>query len=176
MQQHGLSGHGHSAVPGDGIGGAPLRKEDVRLLTGQGTYTDDINLEKQAYAAFVRSPYPHARIVSIDNSAATEMPGVLCVLTGADAVASGIQLMKQAMMVPGPPNVQLVNRDGSALHLSPHPVLAVDAVRYVGQTVALVVAESQALAHDAADAVDVQYEDLPHVILAPDAAGPDAPK
>src|ERR687887_2316593 len=119
----------------DGIGAAVLRKEDRRFLTGAGTYTDDIKRPHQAYAQIVRSPHAHARIRSIDTAAAKAAQGVLGVFTGADLAAE-----KKGFL---PTGWLIHNKDGSPMVEPPHPSLAVDRVRHVGDPVALVVAETR---------------------------------
>ena len=136
------------------IGKPLLRKEDLRLLTGRGRYSDDVNLPGQAYAAFVRSPHAHARIKAIDISAAVKMPGVLAVLTGADAKSDGLKAIPHTPIPMKPPaDILLVNRDGSAHGYAPHDALPADRVRYVGEQVAMVIAETINAAKDAAEAV-----------------------
>jgi aerobic carbon-monoxide dehydrogenase large subunit len=111
-----------------GIGQPVPRKEDPTLVRGEGRYTDDVSLEGQVYAAFLRSPYAHAVIKSIDTEAAREMPGVLALYTGADLAAAGLGPM-QAIF-------EFKNRDGTPMAKPPHPALPTDRVRYVGQPVA----------------------------------------
>ena len=124
--------------------GKPLRrKEDMRLLTGRGRYSDDVNLPGQAYAVILRSPHAHARIRSIDTAAARAMPGVLAVLTGADVTADGLEAVPHTPIPMKPPaDILLVNRDGSAHGYAPQALLPTDRVRYVGQQVVMVVAET----------------------------------
>ena len=136
-----------------GIGAAVRRKEDARFLTGKGRYTDDIQRPGQLYAHFVRSPHAHANIAGIDVSAAQAAPGVAAVLTGADLAADGVGGL--------PCGWQIHNRDGSPMAEPPHPPLAAERVRYVGDAVAVVVAESRDQAREAAQLVDVDYEVLP---------------
>jgi carbon-monoxide dehydrogenase large subunit len=141
------------------IGKALPRKEDPRLLIGAGNYSDDISLPGQAYAVMVRSPHAHAHIRSIDTVAARAMPGVLAVLTGADLVADGLKLIPHTPIPTRPPaDIMLINRDGSEHACAPHPLLPVDRVRYVGEQVVLVAAETPALAKDASERVVVDYE------------------
>jgi aerobic carbon-monoxide dehydrogenase large subunit len=143
------------------IGKALPRKEDVRLLTGAGNYSDDVDLPGQVYAVLVRSPHAHARIRSIDTAAARAIPGVLAVLTGADLVADGLEPIPHAPLPTRPPaDIALINRDGSEHGYAPHPLLPVDRARYVGEQVAVVVAETLALAMDASERVVVAYEPL----------------
>ena len=173
----------NDAPVSDAIGQPVRRKEDLRLLTGRGRFSDDLNLPGQAYAAVLRSPYAHARIVSIDASAARRMHGVLAVYTGADLAAAGLgpiepdynfmgSIEQQRQM----PDVVLVNRDGSDMFASPYHLLAMDRARFNGQSVAMVIAESVGVAKDAAEAIEVDYEPLPAVTVTRDAARPDAPR
>ncbi len=137
--------------------GQPLRRrEDQRFLTGTGQYTDDVVLHGQTYAAFLRSPYAHARITSINTEAAKKAPGVLRIFTGADLAEA---------KVGGLPCGWLIHsKDGSPMKEPPHPVLAQGKVRHVGDQVALVVAETQLQAKDACELIEVDYEELPAVI------------
>lgn len=150
-----------------GIGQPVRRKEDVRLLTGRGTYTDDIDRPGQAHAYVVRSPHAHARILSIDTEAAKAAPGVIAVLTGHDAAADGIGHFPVMVEVPG--------KDGKPLWPTPREMLQTKKVRFVGDPVALVVAETRAQAQDAAELVMVDYEILPSVTDTAEADNPDAP-
>src|SRR5262249_53466285 len=156
--------------------GQPLRrKEDLRLLTGGGRFSDDVSLPGQAYAVFVRSPHAHAHIRAIDASKARAMPGVLAVLTAADAQADGIKPIPHTPIPMKPPaDIELKNRDGSAHGYAPHPLLAADRVRYVGEQVAMVVAETIAAARDAAERVAVDYAPLPALVAGRAAAEPQA--
>jgi carbon-monoxide dehydrogenase large subunit len=156
--------------------GQPLRrKEDLRLLTGGGRFSDDVSLPGQAYAAFVRAPHAHARIRAIDTARARAMPGVLAVLTAADAEADGIKPIPHTPIPMKPPaDIELKNRDGSAHGYAPHPLLAGDRVRYVGEQVAMVVAETVAAARDAAERVAVEYEPLAAVVAGKAAVAPQA--
>lgn len=131
--------------------GAP-RSEDDPLLAGRGRFTDDLKTAQHARAAFVRSPMGHATIRAVDAKAAARMPGVLAILAGADLALGAI-----------PPGVLLPGRDGKPMFATAMPVLATDRVRYVGEPVALVVAETLSQALDAADAVQVEYGELPAV-------------
>jgi aerobic carbon-monoxide dehydrogenase large subunit len=137
--------------------GLPLkRREDQRFLTGAGQYTDDVVMHGQTYAAFLRSPYAHARIKSIDTSAALKAPGVVRIFTGADLADA---------KVGGLPCGWLIHsKDGSPMKEPPHPVLAQGKVRHVGDQVALVVAETLSQAKDAAELIAVEYDELPAVI------------
>lgn len=148
--------------------GKPLRRlEDARLLTGQGRFTDDIAVARQARAAFVRSPHAHARIVAVDTAAARAAPGVIAVLTGADAIADGLGSL---------PFFPLHKRpDGSPITAAPRLPLTADIARFVGDAVALVVAETTHAARDAAELVAVEWEPLPAVVDTESAESPDAP-
>jgi carbon-monoxide dehydrogenase large subunit len=134
------------------FGAAVKRREDPRLITGRATYTDDVKLPDAAYVAFVRSPQAHARIKRIDVSRAASAPGVVAVVTGRD-IEGKVNGIPTAWLVP--------NAD---LKTPKHPALAVDTVRYVGDAVAVVVAESRAAASDAVALVDVEYEPLPAIV------------
>src|SRR5687767_10967572 len=124
--------------------GQPLRrKEDLRLVTGQGRYSDDVSLPGQAYAVILRSPHAHARINAIDTTEARAMPGVLAVLTGADVQADGLKDIPHTPIPMKPPaDILLQNRDGSPHGYAPQALLPTDRVRYVGQQVVMVVAET----------------------------------
>ena len=144
-----------------GIGSSLPRLEDSRLLTGRGCYSDDFTLPGQVYAVVLRSSLAHARIAAIDAAAARALPGVLAVLTGADVMAAGLQPIPHIPAAMSPPDIKLPNLDGTAHKIVRPMVLAVEAVRYVGEPVAFVVAETLALAKDAAEAVLVEYHELP---------------
>ncbi|MGA2894317.1 MAG: xanthine dehydrogenase family protein molybdopterin-binding subunit [Xanthobacteraceae bacterium] len=159
-----------------GIGDAVRRKEDLRLLTGRGCYSDDFNFPGQVYGAALRSPHAHARIRGIDTAAARAMPGVLAVLTGQDARADGLNVIPHLAAPGTPPDLVLKNRDGSQVAVAPHPVLPTDRVRHVGTTVAFVIAETVAAAKDAAERIVVDYEPLPAVTDAKAATAPGAPQ
>jgi carbon-monoxide dehydrogenase large subunit len=138
-----------------GIGQPVSRFEDPRLLRGEGRYINDVNLLGQAYAVLLRSPHAHARIRRIDTAAASAMPGVLAVLTGEDVARDGLGTIPMTLPRKRP--------DGSPMFASPHPGLARDRVRFVGDPVAMIVAESPNQAKDAAEAVEIDYEPLPSV-------------
>jgi len=159
-----------------GIGATVRRKEDLRLVTGRGTYSDDYNFPGQAYAAMVRSPHAHARIRSIDTAEARAMPGVLAVLTGQDALADGLKRIPHLAAPGTPPDIVLKNRDGSPVPAAPHHVLPADRVRHVGAAVAFVIAETIAQAKDAAEKVVVDYEPLPAVTQGLASLAQDAPR
>lgn len=165
------------------IGKPVTRKEDLRLLTGKGRYSDDVSLPQQAYAAIVRSPHAHAEILSIDASAALALPGVLAVYTFAELSADGIKPIAPDYTFMGPvevqrtmPDVVLENIDGSPMYESPYHLLAHDRARFAGQSIAMVVATSAMIAKDAAEAVVVDYRTLPAVTDTRAAAKPDAPR
>ncbi|HKB25557.1 MAG TPA: xanthine dehydrogenase family protein molybdopterin-binding subunit [Methylomirabilota bacterium] len=159
----------------EGFGKPVRRKEDARLLTGQGCYSDDFKLAGQAYASFVRSPHAHARIRRIDAARAVKVPGVIAVLTGDDAAAAGLRPIPHQAVPRNPHEIQLRNRDGSAHFLAPHPPLPADRVRLVGEAVAMVIAETAAAARDGAEHVAVDYEPLPAVTATADAVAEHAP-
>src|SRR5690242_729244 len=138
-----------------GIGQPVLRSEDPVLVRGQGRFTDDVSVPGQAYAVIVRSRHAHGIIRGINTDAARAMPGVLGVYTGADLVAAGYGTLK--CIVP------FKNRDGSEMKKPPRNALPTDKVRFVGDPVAFVVAETLLQAKDAAEAVGVEIEPLPAV-------------
>ncbi|MFL5003045.1 MAG: xanthine dehydrogenase family protein molybdopterin-binding subunit, partial [Xanthobacteraceae bacterium] len=149
-----------------GIGQPVRRKEDARLLVGAGRFSDDVDLPRQARAFVLRSNHPHARIKSIATERAKALKGVLAVLTGADLKADGVKPIPPDASTTMPveaqrrlPDVVLVHRDGPLMQ-TPYYPLAVDKVRYVGEGVVLVVAETLALAKDAAELVEIDYEVL----------------
>lgn len=139
-----------------GIGASVRRREDARFLTGRGTYTDDINRPGQTHAVFVRSPYAHARITGIDAAEAMRAPGVIAVLTGADMEADKVGSL--------PCGWQIHSKDGSPMKEPPHFPIARDRARYVGDAVAVVIAETREQAKDAAELVMVDYEELPAAV------------
>ncbi len=152
-----------------GSGRSVPRIEDEGLLKGLGQYTDDVAAPAAALrVAFVRSPYPHARIQSVDVTNALALPGVVKVATGADLVAAGVKPL------PGSPAFK--RADGSPAASAPRPVLAHDIVHFAGEAVAVVVAETLQQARDAAEAVWVEYEELPHVVDLHDATAAGAPR
>ena len=144
------------------------RLEDQRMLTGRGRYVSDWSLPGQACAHFVRSDRPHARILSIDASAALAMPGAVAVITGTELVDAGLKAIPAA--------APFKWKDGSEQRQAQRPSLAHEVVRHVGEPVALVVAETAAQAQDAADALVIDYEDLPAVVTAEEALAPGAPR
>ena len=138
-----------------GSGREVRRIEDPALLRGEGRFTDDLVREGQTHLVFLRSPYAHARIVGVDTSAAEAVPGVLAVFSGAELQAAGVQPIGPAVPFPRP--------DGTPGVSAPRHPLALDRVRYVGEAVAAVVAESREAALDGAEAIVVDYEELPAV-------------
>ena len=158
-----------------GFGKPVLRKEDARLVSGQGRYSDDFNQPGQAHAQFVRSPHAHARVLRIDVTAARAVSGVIAVLTGKDAEADGLAPIPHRPVPTNPNEFPLGGRDGSSIFIAPHPVLATDTARFVGEPVAMVIAETAAGAADGADRVVVDYGPLPSVTATRDAAEPAAP-
>jgi len=150
-----------------GSGKSVRRVEDENLLKGEGVFADDVSLPNQAHVFFLRSPHPHARIVSIDKRAASAMPGVLVIVTGDDLVREGVK--------PLPSSVDFKRADGSPSASPPRHALAVGAVRFVGEAVTAVIAETAAQARDAAEAIEVRYETLPAVTEAVDAIASGAP-
>jgi len=156
--------------------GKPMpRKEDARLITGKGRFTDDFNLDGQAFAMMVRSPHPHARIVAIDAAAAKKMPGVLGVFTGADCATDKLGPIPHDPVPKTKFDMKLTGPKGGAVFIGPNALLPADKVRHVGEAVAMVVAETKAQAMDAAEAVAVAYEELPFVLHSEDAMRPGAP-
>ncbi len=150
-----------------GSGKSVRRVEDQSLLTGAGNFADDANLPGQAFVLFLRSPHPHARIAAIDTAAAAKLPGVVAIVTGDDLV--------RARVKPLPPSADFKRSDGSPTASAPRHALAVGAVRFVGEAVAAVAAESVAQARDAMEAIDVRYEPMPSVVNLGDAVAPGAP-
>jgi aerobic carbon-monoxide dehydrogenase large subunit len=155
--------------------GKPMpRKEDERLITGKGRFTDDFNLDGQVYAVMVRSPFPHARILAIETARAAAMPGVRGVFTGADCAADNLQPIPHDPVPKTKFDMKLTGPGGGAIFIGPHLLLPTDKVRHVGEAVAMVVAETKAQAMDAAEAVEVRYEELPFVLHSEDAMAPGA--
>src|SRR5436190_1200137 len=144
------------------FGASIKRREDPRLITGKGTFVDDLRIPGTTTAAFVRSPHAHARIVRIDATAATKIKGVLAVYTGKDLVAAGVKPIPVGWLIPN-------------MKIPPHYPLAVDRARHMGEAVAVVIAESPYIARDAAELVEVEYEPLPVVADAAKAVEPGAP-
>jgi carbon-monoxide dehydrogenase large subunit len=158
-----------------GIGKPVARKEDARLVAGAGCFGDDVNLPGQAYACLVRSPHAHARIRAIDGRRALKTPGVLAVLTGADAAADGVGPIPHRPVPANPHEVPLTSRDGTPFFLAPHVPLPADRVRCVGEPVAMVIATTAAAARDGAERVRVEWDVLPALPTAAAATAPGAP-
>jgi aerobic carbon-monoxide dehydrogenase large subunit len=157
-----------------GIGSSPRRREDHRLVTGAGTFGDDFNLPRQAFAAIVRSPHAHANLRRIETGKACGLPGVLAVLTAADYLADGLKPLIHSPFTVSPPDITLRNRNGKTVSIAPHYPLAHDRARFVGEGIALVVAETLAAAREAAELVEVEYEVLAASAEAVDATKPAA--
>jgi aerobic carbon-monoxide dehydrogenase large subunit len=140
----------------EAIGARAIRKEDKRFITGRGRYTDDMSVPGMCYAAFVRSPHAHAKIGKIDSSKAAGMPGVIKVLAGEELAADGIGNLICGWAIK--------SKNGDPMKMGAYPALAKDVVRYVGQPAAVVVARTRSQARDAADAVSVDWQELPAVV------------
>ena len=145
-----------------GIGAAVKRREDLRFITGRGTYTDDLNVPGQTYGVFLRSPYARAKINAIDAADALQVDGALAVFTGQDTAADGLGDLPCGWLVK--------SKDGSDMVSAPHPPLAVSQVNYVGEPYGLVVAESLAAAREAAESVAADFEELTPVVATAEAA------
>ncbi|HKU84871.1 MAG TPA: xanthine dehydrogenase family protein molybdopterin-binding subunit [Casimicrobiaceae bacterium] len=148
------------------IGQAVKRKEDARFLTGTGQYTDDVSLARQTHAYFLRSPHAHAKIRDIATAKAKQAPGVVAIYTGADL--EGVNGLPCGWLI--------TSVDGTPMKEPPHPVLARGKARYVGDAVAIVIAETRDQAKDAAELIDVDYDVLPAVVNVVDALKPGAPQ
>ncbi|HUP95097.1 MAG TPA: xanthine dehydrogenase family protein molybdopterin-binding subunit [Burkholderiales bacterium] len=154
--------HAESALP------RPARREDFRLVTGEGRFSADWNLPEQLHAVFLRADRAHAQIVRLDASRALAHPGVKAVLTGDDAREAGFKSLPNSVTYPG--------KDGQAIRKPFHPVLAMDRVRYVGEPVAMIVADTAAIAEDARELIDIDYAELPAVTAFEDAVAAGAPQ
>src|SRR5690606_2470340 len=152
----------------NGIGASVRRKEDRRFITGKGRYTDDINRPQQVYAWIVRSPVPHARILTMDSKAAEAVRGVIAVFTGSDMAADGIGGL--------PCGWGITQKDGSQMAEPMHSPLAQEFVRCIGDQVAVVLAVSRGIARDAAELIEIEYEELPAVTDLAAANRSDAPQ
>lgn len=150
------------------MGDSPRRREDARFVTGQGAYLDDLRFERLAHAVVLRSPHAHALIKSIDTTAARAAPGVLAVLTAAEATADGLKPLR--------PYAEANIQTGEPFAFAAQPLLATDKARFVGEPVALIVAETRAQALDATELVVVDYETLPAVTSPGAARAPGAPQ
>src|SRR5579863_3871170 len=155
-------------MAGFGVGQSVTRKEDPRFLTGRGRYVADIDIARQTYAVFIHSHHAHADIKSIDAKAALAAPGVVAVLTGKDYAADGLGTIG--------PEAMPEDFGGPKGYRTKHYPLAVDRVRYVGERVALVIAQTEAQGRDAAELINIEYEVLPAVVRATDAVKPGAPQ
>ena len=151
-----------------GIGASVKRSEDIRFITGKGHYVDDINRPGQAYAYFLRSPHAHATIEKIDVSAALKSPGVVAVFTGDDIAADKVGGLICGWMIH--------SKDGSPMKAGAHPALAQGKVRYVGDHVAVVIADTYAQAREAAEKIIVDYRELPAAVDTATAANPGQPQ
>jgi carbon-monoxide dehydrogenase large subunit len=152
----------------EGIGASVVRKEDKRFITGKGRYVDDIKLLGMTFAHFIRSPHAHAKVKSIDSSEAMKMPGVIAVLTGQQLVDD-----KVGNLICG---WAITSKDGTPMKMGAWPAMAPETVRFVGQAVAVVIADSRNIARDAAECVVVKYEELPSVPDIKAAIKPGAPQ
>src|SRR5262245_7010020 len=150
-----------------GIGQSIKRLEDGRLLRGGGRFHDDVNLPGQLHAVLVRSIHAHARLRGVGTDAARRAPGVVAVFTGADLARDGLGTMQMTLKRKRP--------DGTPMWAPPHHGLTADRVRYIGDPIAMVIAETRAQAEDAADLVAVDYDPLPSVTATAAAAEPGAP-
>ena len=151
----------------EGIGASMRRKEDLRFINGHGNYTDDINRPGQLYASIRRSDRPHAKLLSIDTTAAKAAPGVIAVYTHAEMAPDNLGGI--------PCGWQIHSKDGSPMAEPAHPILATGKVRHVGDPVAVVIAETRAEAKNAAELLEIEYEDLPAIASSLDAIAPGAP-
>src|SRR3954469_18161245 len=152
----------------EGIGASVVRKEDRRFITGKGRYVDDVKVVGLTHAHFIRSPHAHAKVKGIDSSAAMKMPGVVGVLTGQQIVDDKVGNLICGWAVS--------SKDGSPMRMGAWPAMAPDTVRFAGQAVAVVIAETKNQAKDAAEAVVVTYEELPAVPSMPAALAAGAPQ
>jgi carbon-monoxide dehydrogenase large subunit len=156
--------------------GRPLvRREDERLTTGRGKFSDDFSMEGQVHAVMVRSPHPHARILGADFARAMAMPGVLGAFTGADCLADGLAAIPHDPLPKTRYDMKLEAAGGGPIFFGPHMLLPTDKVRHVGEAVAMVVAETVAQALDAAEQVEIAYQPLPGVYHSEAAMRPGAP-
>lgn len=157
------------------IGKPVRRKEDGRLITGKGRFTDDFRFDGQTYAAMARSPHPHARIVAVHKESVLSMPGVLGVFTGQDVIADGLKPVPHDPLPKTKFDMKLTAPGGGRdVFIGPHMLLPADRARHVGEAVAMVVAQTQAQAQDAVEALQIDYEVLPFVTDSREAASPGA--
>ena len=152
------------------IGRPVPRVEDLRLVTGHGRFSDDVDRPGQAYAVMVRAPFANARIEAIETADALAVPGMLAVLTGEDAAADGIGLIPHATVPSSPPDIRIPNSDGSEHFVPPHEVIPRARVRHVGEAVAVAIAESVEAARDGAERVAIRYTELPAIAATRQAA------
>ena len=157
------------------IGKPVVRKEDERLTTGRGRFSDDFSVDGQAFAVMVRSPYPHARILGVDVANAKAMPGVLGVLSGADCLADGLAAIPHDPLPKTRYDMKLTAAGGRDVFIGPHMLLPADKARHVGEAVAMVVAETLEQAKDASELIEVDYAALPHTVGTYESAQPGAP-
>ena len=157
---------------GEGIGQALPRKEDLRLLTGRGRYAADVSMPNMAFAAIERTPHASALIRKIDTGAAKRAPGVIAVFTGADFVADGRKPIPHAPNWEGPPDVAMKLPRDYKVYLARHLPMPDQRVRFVGEPVAMVIAETNDQVRDAAELVEVDYEVLPAVVARADVVAP----
>ncbi len=156
--------------------GQPLRrKEDERLLTGRGRFSDDFTLPGQAYMAVVRSPYSHARIMHIDTRRASALPGLLGIFTGSDCAADGLTPIPHNPVPQTRYDMKLTGPGGGSIFIGPQMLLPSDKVRHVGEAVAIVVADTAAQAQDAAEAIAIDYQELRWIAQIKEALAPGAP-
>jgi len=161
---------------GSGIGQPVRRREDLRLVRGGGRYTADENLPGQVYAVMLRSPHAHARIRSIATDKAKAAPGVLAVFTGQDCIAGGLKPIPHKPWSPHPAEAVLRNKGGAAPFEAPHLPLPADKAHFVGEALAMVVAETVHAAKDGAEQIEIDYDVLPVVVETIAAARQDAPR
>src|SRR6266545_6237362 len=178
LTTHDHGAHDPSSLGADrtGIGRPVRRREDLRLVAGKGCYSDDVNLPGQAYAVMVRSPHAHAHIRAIDRAAALAVPGVLAVLTGRDILGDGVKPIPHKAFSYHPAEIPLKNKSGAPIFAASHYPLPPDKARFVGEAIAMVIAETVAAAKDAAELVAIDYEPIPAVTDAVAAAEPGAPR
>ncbi|MFL2547030.1 MAG: xanthine dehydrogenase family protein molybdopterin-binding subunit, partial [Candidatus Rariloculaceae bacterium] len=157
------------------VGKPVLRKEDERLVTGRGQFTDDFSAPDQVYAAFVRSPYPHALISGIDTEAASALPGVFAIYTGVDCRADGLGVVPHSPVPSTRTDLKLKSPDGGEIFVGPQVLLPEDKARHVGEAVAMVIAASRHEALDGAELVEVDYEPIASVSDSVVAASTGAP-
>ncbi|MDA0655671.1 MAG: xanthine dehydrogenase family protein molybdopterin-binding subunit [Proteobacteria bacterium] len=160
----------------DGIGEAVRRKEDQRLIRGQGTYSDDFNEPGQVFAIMVRSPHPHAWLRGFDKTDALAVPGVLGIYTGQYCLEDGLKPIPHMMQPSAGMDIGVSNRDGTVAFQGPHFILPHDKARYAGEAIAMVVAQSVAAARDGAELLVIDYDPLPAVTNTVAACAPDAPR